>query len=73
MSPVAASLVDEQHLAPVAGQVHLAGDPVQQQDVDHRMQVGRRFSSSFSMTMKSLEKSTLFLPSKKRSYCPPLA
>ena len=33
-------LVDKQHFAPVAGQVHLAGDPVQQQDVDHRVQVG---------------------------------
>mmetsp|Transcript_41597 Transcript_41597/g.97608 ORF Transcript_41597/g.97608 Transcript_41597/m.97608 type:complete len:291 (+) Transcript_41597:255-1127(+) len=33
-------LVDEEHLAPVARQVHLAGDLVQQQDVDHCMQIG---------------------------------
>ena len=33
-------LVDEKHLAPVAREVHLPGDLVQQKDVDHRVQVG---------------------------------
>ena len=32
--------VDDQQLASVAGQVHFAGNPVQQHDRDHRMQVG---------------------------------
>jgi hypothetical protein len=42
------------------------------QVVDHRVQVGPAFQSSFSMTMKSFEKSR-WPGLEEASYCPPLS
>jgi hypothetical protein len=44
---------------------------VQQQDVDHRMQVGPAFQFLVLDDDEVIGKVDVVAPSKKRSYCPP--